>query len=91
MDKVQIKGLVQGKIKLKDGTFAVAFKTLYGNVWVTANQFPRLFLKNPHLKRLFKELDGRLMAEDFIGMYLYIKNKRQEVEINGIVFERPVL
>lgn len=90
MYKVQIKGLEQGKTKLKDGSFAVAFKTLYGKVWITKSQLPWLFLKNPHLEKLFRDLHW-VQEEDLVGRYLFIKQKEQEVEIDGMIFKRPVL
>ena len=91
MDKIRIKGLVQGRKKLKDGSFAIGFWTKHGVVWITLQTFPRLFAQNPTLEKLFKSFPEGIPEEEFIGRYINITNKAVEVERDGFSTTTPRL
>ena len=91
MDKIQIKGLKQGTRQLKDGSFPVGFKTLYGTVWITMETFPRFFAQNPQLEKLFKPYIGVVNEEEFIGRYINVRDKRTPLEYDRILLFSPRL
>ena len=91
MDKIRITGLMQGKKKLKDGSFAVGFRTKWGVVWATIETFPTLFSQSPALMRLFRPFKGAINEEDFIGHYIYVTNKAVEIERDGYITTSPRL
>ena len=91
MDKIQIKGLVQGKHKLKDGSFAIGFRTLYGVVWITMRTFPKLFAQNPTLEKLFKNYDNGIDEENLINRYINVTNKCHKRQNHGQTAISPIL
>jgi len=91
MDRIQIKGLEQGKKKLKNDTYAIGFKTKWGVVWTVMETFPRLFSQSPALEKLFKPFTGAIKEEEFIGRYINVTNKAVEVERDGFVTTVPRL
>lgn len=90
MDKIRIKGLVQGTKKLKDGSFAVGFHTKWGVAWFTMSIWPRFKEQNKHLAKIFEEDRG--IDEDLIkGRYLYVTNKARKRETDGCFSIAPVI
>ena len=83
MDKIRIRGLVQGRKKLHDESFAIGFRTKWGTVWVTMETFPRLFSQSPALKKLFEPYIGAIDESEFIGHYINVTNKAVEIERDG--------
>ena len=90
MDKIQIKGLVQGKRKLKDGSFAVGVRTLYGIVWLTLSGWHKFAASNKHLLEKIKE-DNSIIEEEWKGHYIYVTNKAVEIERGGFITTTPRL
>ena len=92
MDKIRIKGLKQGTKKLEDGSYAIGFVSNYGTTWVVAKMFYKLFSQCPALEKLIKTgWDEGIAEEDFIGRYLYVTNKQQEIKRDGQITTFPLL
>jgi hypothetical protein len=85
MDKIKIKGLVQGRKKLEDGSFAIGFRTKWGVAWFTMKLWPRFKEQNKHLAKLFNEANG-IDEDTLIGRYLYVTNKAHRRQIDGEYF-----
>lgn len=83
MDKIQIKGLMQGTVKLKGDTYAIGFRTVWGIAWLAPIRFGRSLIQNRHLAEY---VNDRLIDErDLIGRYIYVANKRQQVVRGGTI------
>lgn len=89
MDKIQIKGLVQGKRKLKNGGFAVGFKTKWGTVWVAPGNLHIFLRNNKHLS--FLKMRSSVNEKELIGRYIFVTNKATEGEIDGLPTINPCL
>ena len=89
MDKIQIKGLVQGKRKLADGGFAIGFRTKWGVVWVAPGNLHKLRAYSKHLSFLF--MRRTVDEEELIGRYINVTNKAVEFERDGFISTAPRL
>lgn len=73
MNKIRIKGLVQGKKKMKDGSFAVGFRTKWGIVWVAPGNLHKFTTQNRHLS--FLMLRSTVEEEELIGRFINVTDK----------------
>jgi hypothetical protein len=90
MDKIQIKGLVQGRKKLKDGSFAVGVRTLYGVAWITSSNWHKFAVSNKHLIKSIEE-DGSIIEEKWKDRFINVTNKAERSEYLGQIIVSPRL
>jgi len=90
MDRIKITGIIQGKMKLPDESYAVGFRTKYGIVWITLKTLYKL--KN-HNKHLWKDIDKEkgIYDQDFIGRWLFVSHKAYVRRVNGKIIKSPIL
>ena len=90
MDKIQIKGLEQGRKKLKDGGYAVGVRTKWGVVWLTSSNWERFAVYNKHLIKRIKD-DSSIIEDDWKDRYILVTNKAVSIERDGYITTAPRL